>query len=110
MSKNHTASDKNSPLLFLFLYLFFSFFTGLIFSIFALRAKNRGKTYGWWWILSLLSVLFFGFIAYIFLATSSTKSDAFYFYLGLATLLSNGLAFIILLFTLLKSKKNYGIP
>jgi hypothetical protein len=109
MSKNHTTSDKKSPLLLLFLYLFFSFFTGLIFSVFALRGKNRGKTYGWWWILGLLSVLFFGFIAYIFLATSSLKVDIFYFYLGLATLVSNGLAFIILLYTLLKSKKTYGI-
>lgn len=104
MTKNHTMADKKSPLLMLFLYLFLSLFTGLIFSIFALKAKNKGSTYGWWWTLSILSSLFFGFIAYVFLATSSLKNDIFYFYLGIATLLSNGLAFIILLCTLFKSK------
>ena len=41
MSENHSSTDKNSPLLFLFIYLFFSFFTGLIFSILSLRAKKR---------------------------------------------------------------------
>ncbi len=103
--KNHTTTDKKSPLLLLFIYLLFSLFLGLIFSIFAIRAKNRGKIYVWWWILSLFSILFFGFIAYIFLATSSSKNDIFYFYLGLATLLSNGFAFFILLYTLFKSNK-----
>jgi hypothetical protein len=104
MTKNHTTADKKSPLLMLFLYLFLSLFTGLIFSIFALKAKNKGSAYGWWWALSILSSLFFGFIAYVFLATSSLKHDIFYFYLGIATLFSNGLAFIILLYTLFKSK------
>lgn len=104
MSKNHTSADKKSPLLMLFLYLFLSLFTGFIFSIFALKAKNKGSAYGWWWTLSILSSSFFGFIAYVFLATCSLKHDIFYFYLGIATLFNNGIAFIILLYTLFKSK------
>jgi hypothetical protein len=109
MSKNHPSTDKNSPLLFLFIYLIFSFFTGLIFSILSLRAKNRGKTYGWWWILSLICICCFSFIGYIFLSTSTPAFDPVYYYLGMSTLSTNLLAFIILIITLFKSKKNYGI-
>jgi hypothetical protein len=41
MTKNHTTADKKSPLLMLFLYLFLSLFTGLIFSILLLKQKIR---------------------------------------------------------------------
>lgn len=109
MSENHSSTDKNSPLLFLFIYLFFSFFTGLIFSILSLRAKKRGKTYGWWWILSLGCICCFSFIAYIFISTSTPRFDPVYYYLGLSTLSTNVFAFIILIITLFKSKTNYGI-
>jgi MFS family permease len=109
MPKTHITSDKNSPLLVLFVYLFLSIFSGLIFSILSLRAKNRGNIYGWWWILSLLSALLFSFIAYIFLATSSARVDTFYFYLGICSLITNLLAILILCYTILKSKNKYGI-
>jgi hypothetical protein len=60
-------------------------------------------------MLSLLSAVFFSFIAYIYFATSSTRVDTFYFYLGICSLITNLLAILILCYTILKSKNKYGI-
>lgn len=101
MFNNHSSSDKTNPIILLLIYLFLSILSGLLFSIFAFKAKRRNKVYAWWWFLSLLSIILSSFIAYIFLATSSSLSDTLYYYLGFITLGTNGIALIILIKTLI---------
>jgi drug/metabolite transporter (DMT)-like permease len=105
--KNKRVQSENGSLRFLIWYLLFSFFLGLVFSIFALRARNRGK-YGFGWMfLSLLSCAFFGTIAFSLLKTSSPMHDAGWYYLGASTLITNGIAVFILVITLFKKRNGF---
>lgn len=99
---NHTTAA--SSLRFLVVYLLLSFFLGFVFSVFAFRARNRGK-YGFGWMfLSLCGIAFFGIIAYSLVKTSSPAHDAGWYYLGLSTLCANGLALFINFITLFKKR------
>lgn len=99
---NHTKASGS--LYFLVVYFLLSFFLGLVFSVFALRARNRGK-YGFgWMILSLCSIAFFGIISHSLVKTSSPAHDAGWYYLGLSSLFANGLALLINVLTLLKKR------
>ena len=92
--------NNGKPILLLVIYLLSSFFSGLVFAILALRAKKRGNTALWWFLLSIICIGLFSFISYSLVYTSSPKKDAFYFYLGLSTLITNGVAAIVLVNTL----------
>jgi hypothetical protein len=103
MTKNNTSS--NGSLKFVLLYLLLSFFAGLAFSILAYRSRKKGK-YGFGWMfLALCCILFFGILAFSLFKTSSVKVDVGWYYLGLSTLVSNGIAILIILITLF-TKRN----
>lgn len=106
MINKNLTNGGGSPLKFLVFYLSFSFFLGLIFSVLACRAKYKGNTYFWWWLLSIVCISLFSFISYIFFKTSSPTKDVIYYYLGLSTLIANVLAVFILISTLIISKKS----
>jgi uncharacterized protein with PQ loop repeat len=103
MTKNKTSS--NGSLKFVILYLLLSFFAGLAFSILAYRSRKKGK-YGFGWMfLALCCILFFGILAFSIFKTSSVKVDVGWYYLGLSTLVSNGIAILIIIITLF-TKRN----
>jgi hypothetical protein len=103
MAKNNTSS--NGSLKFVILYLLLSFFAGLAFSILAYRSRKKGK-YGFGWMfLALCCILFFGILAFSLFKTSSVKVDVGWYYLGLSTLVSNGIAILIIIITLF-TKRN----
>jgi|688.fasta_scaffold837221_2 hypothetical protein len=103
MSKTNTST--NGSLKFVFLYLLLSFFAGLAFSILAYRTRKKGK-YGFGWMfLALCCILFFGILAFSLLKTSSVKVDVGWYYLGLSTLISNGIAILLIIITLF-TKRN----
>ena len=103
MTKNYTSS--NGSLKFVILYLLLSFFAGLAFSILAYRSRKKGKFGFGWMFLALCCILFFGILAFSLLKTSSLKVDVGWYYLGLSTLVSNGIAILIILITLF-TKRN----
>jgi hypothetical protein len=103
MTKNNTSS--NGSLKFVILYLLLSFFAGLAFSILAYRSRKKGKFGFGWMFLALCCILFFGILAFSLLKTSSLKVDVGWYYLGLSTLVSNGIAILIILITLF-TKRN----
>jgi uncharacterized protein with PQ loop repeat len=103
MSKTNTSN--NGSLKFVFLYLLLSFFAGLAFSILAYRSRKKGK-YGFGWMfLALCCILFFGILAFSLFKTSSVKVDVGWYYLGLSTLISNGIAILLIIITLF-TKRN----
>jgi len=89
--------DNGNPMLLLVIYLLSSFISGLVFAILALRAKKRGDTAFWWFLLSIICIGLFSFISYSLVYTSSTSKDVFYFYLGLSTLATNAIAVLVLI-------------
>lgn len=82
------------------IYLLSSFFAGLIFAGLAHSAKKRGNLVIGWYLLSMICIGLFGIISYSLFATSSPTKDAFYYWLGISTLISNTIAVIILIKTL----------
>jgi uncharacterized protein with PQ loop repeat len=85
--------------------LLLSFFAGLAFSILAYRTRKKGQ-YGFGWMfLALCCILFFGILAFSLLKTSSVKVDVGWYYLGLSTLISNGIAILLIIITLF-TKRN----
>jgi hypothetical protein len=102
MRKSESASISKTSIWLIVLYLLCSLFAGLIFSFFALNAKAKGKMVAGWLILSLLCIICFGYLGLAFYKTSSPYHDAFYYYLGFATLVLNSIAVIILFLTLFK--------
>jgi hypothetical protein len=103
MTKNYTSS--NGSLKFVILYLLLSFFAGLAFSILAYKSRKKGKFGFVWMFLALCCILFFGILAFSLLKTSSLKVDVGWYYLGLSTLVSNGIAILIIIITLF-TKRN----
>ncbi len=91
-----------SPATLAIVYLLSSFFSSLVFSILAYRSRKRGNSGIGWIILSLLCMGFFGVIAYSLIMTSGPAKDAGWYYLGLATMASNGCSLLemILSFTI----------
>jgi hypothetical protein len=105
MGRGKKTSDSESPLLLVFLSFICSFLGGLLFSILALRAKRRQKTVIWWFILSMIFISTFSYIANSFIVSSSPTKDSFFYYLGLSTLVFNGIAALVLLITLFSKNK-----
>jgi hypothetical protein len=103
-----TKQNKDYSLAMVILYLIFSFLGGLTFSILALRAKRNNKTVFWWFLLALIFIGFFGLISYSLVFTSGPNKDAGWYYLGLSTLVANGIAVFILVVTLFSKSYNYG--
>jgi CHASE2 domain-containing sensor protein len=83
-----------------FLYLLFSFFSALLFSILLWRARDKGRAGIGWIVLTLLASGMFGTISYSLVHTSSPAHDAGWYYLGLSALVANGLALLILFLAL----------
>jgi hypothetical protein len=102
MSANKGNGTSKTSLFILIGYLISSIFAGLIFSGLALRAKSHGGSGIGWGILSIICIGLFGFMGFAFIKTSSTSLDAFYYYLGIITLISNALAALILVLTFFK--------
>ncbi len=83
-------------------YLISSIFAGLIFSGLAMKAKSNGGSGIGWGILSLICIVFFGYLGYAIYFTSSPTVDSFWYYFGITSLIANSLAAVILLLTILK--------
>jgi len=83
-----------------FLYLLFSFFSALLFSILLWRARGKGRAGIGWIVLTLLAAGVFGTISYSLVITSSPGHDAGWYYLGLSALVANGVALLILILSL----------
>jgi len=106
MTKNKPlTSDSGSPVLLLFVYLISSFFSGLLFSIFAYRAKSRNRNSFWWGLLSLICIAVFSVLSFSLFRTSSPNHDAVYFYIGFGSLITNAMALLILLITVFKTSE-----
>ena len=93
---NSTAKGSDSALVLL-LYLALSIFSALVFSVLYRRAITNGNSGIVWLVLCLISVVFYGIIAWSMVVTSSPDSDAAYFWLGIITLFSNGTALLLLI-------------
>jgi hypothetical protein len=104
MSKSKNNGTSRTSAIILIGYLISSVFAGLIFSGIALRSRNQGNTGIGWGLLSLVCIGIFGFMGYAFFKTSSPLSDAFYYYLGIVTLVANSLALIILFLAFFKRR------
>jgi peptidoglycan/LPS O-acetylase OafA/YrhL len=104
-----TKQNKDYSLAMVILYLIFSFLGGLTFSILALRAKRNNKTVFWWFLLALIFIGLFGVLSYSFVITSGPAKDPGWYYLGLSTLVANGIAVFILLVTLFTKSYQNGI-
>jgi hypothetical protein len=102
MSNKKDNGTSQTSLLILLGYLISSIFAGLIFSTLAMRAKSNGGSGIGWGLLSLICIAFFGYMGYAVYFTSSPSVDSFWYYFGIISLLSNALAALILLFTILK--------
>jgi len=83
-------------------YIISSIFAGLIFSGLAMKAKSNGGSGIGWGILSLICIVFFGYLGYAIYFTSSPTVDSFWYYFGITSLIANSLAAVILLLTILK--------
>lgn len=95
MTNSKTNAASNESLKMLSIYLASSFFSGLLFSILAVRARKKGNSGFGWVFLSICCIAFFGVIAYSLVKTSSPSHDVAYYYLGISTLFANGLALFI---------------
>jgi hypothetical protein len=102
MTKDKNGS--NISLIILIVYLVSSIFAGLIFSVLSLRNKSMGGSGIGFGILSVICIAAFGYMGYGFYVTSSPNHDTFYYYLGIVTLIANGLATLILIATILKKR------
>jgi len=91
----------------LILYLVSSFFGALIFSLLAFRAKRNHKNPLWWILLSLIFMIVFGYVSWALFKTSSPKHDAFWYYLGLSTLISNGIALFNIVSTIFTKRADH---
>ena len=98
---NKRNGNNNSGLTIL-LYLLLSVFSALIFSLLYKRSINEGRTSTIWFILTTICAFFYGTIAMSLIITSSASHDAGYYYLGIITFASNGLALLILILKLFK--------
>jgi hypothetical protein len=104
MTDSSSKGTSKISLILTVIYLVSSVFAGLIFSGLAVRSRSNGGSGLGWGILSLICIVFFGFLGYSFCHTSSPSHDAFYYYLGIVTLIANSLAFLILFFSFVKKK------
>ena len=97
MTDSSSKGTSKTSMILLLGYLISSVFAGLIFSFLAMRSKSNGGSGIGWGILSLLCIAFFGYMGYALFFTSSPTKDPFWFYFGITSLVSNGLALFIVL-------------
>ena len=97
MTRKNTDNTSSTSLAMVVIYLISSFFAGLIFSILAFRSRKNGRSGIGWIILSLLCISIFGFISYSLIYTSSPHKDAGWYWLGISTLIANGIAVLVVL-------------
>lgn len=100
MTNSKANTTPNASLKILIIYLLSSFFSALLFSVLAVRARKKGNTGFGWVFLSLCCIALFGIIGYSLVKTSSPSHDAGYYYLGISTLFANALALFISFLTL----------
>jgi ABC-type transport system involved in multi-copper enzyme maturation permease subunit len=100
MPKRKRNEVAGTSLWMVIIYLVSSFFSALIFSILFRRARRQGRGGVGWLLLALLAAGVFGTISYSLVHTSSPAHDAGWYYLGLSTLVANGLALLILFLAL----------
>ena len=104
MTDSSSKGTSKTSMIMLLGYLFSSIFAGLIFSGLAMKAKTNGGSGIGWGILSLLCIAFFGYMGYAVYFTSSPTKDPFWFYFGITSLVSNGLALFIVLVAIFKRR------
>ena len=102
MTDSSSKGTSKTSMIMLLGYLISSVFAGLIFSFLAMRSKSNGGSGIGWGILSLLCIAFFGYMGYALYFTSSPTKDPFWFYFGITSLVSNGLALFIVLLAIFK--------
>lgn len=104
MKDSSSKGTSKVSMIMLFLYLISSIFAGLIFSFLAMRSKINGGSGIGWGLVSLMCIGFFGYLGYGFYKTSSPTVDAFWYYFGMVTLLSNGFALFVVLLAIFKRR------
>ena len=104
MTDNSSKGTSKTSMILLLGYLISYVFAGLIFSGLAMKAKSNGGSGIGWGILSLLCIAFFGYMGYALYFTSSPTKDPFWFYFGITSLVSNGLALFIVLLAIFKRR------
>lgn len=104
MTDSSSKGTSKTSMIMLLGYLISSVFAGLIFSFLAMRSKSNGGSGIGWGILSLLCIAFFGYMGYAVYFTSSPTKDPFWFYFGITSLVSNGLALFIVLLEIFKRR------
>jgi hypothetical protein len=104
MTDSSSKGTSKTSMIMLLGYLISSVFAGLIFSFLAMRSKSNGGSVFGWGILSLLCIAFFGYMGYAVYFTSSPTKDPFWFYFGITSLVSNGLALFIVLLAIFKRR------
>jgi len=104
MSNKKDNGTSQTSLIILLGYLISSIFAGLIFSGLAMKAKSNGGSGIGWGIISLICIGIFGYLGYALYFTSSPTKDPFWFYFGITSLVSNGLALFIVLVAIFKRR------
>jgi hypothetical protein len=104
MTDSTSKGTSRTSMIMLLGYLLSSIFAGLIFSILAMRSKMNGGSGIGWGILSLLCVGFFGYLGFGLYRTSSPFVDPLWYYFGIITLASNGLAIFITFLAIFKRR------
>lgn len=102
MVRHTHSSQGRSSARFVLVYLVLSIFSALVFSVLYRRAVNKGGKGIIWFILTVVCAALYGTIGYSLVLTSSPTVDSGYYYLGLTTLISNGLAVLVLVFRFFK--------
>lgn len=104
MTGSSSKGTSKTSMIMLLGYLISSVFAGLIFSFLAMRSKMNGGSGFGWGILSLLCIVFFGYIGYGLFRTSSPSVDSFWYYFGIVTLMANSLALFIVFLAIFKPR------
>jgi hypothetical protein len=104
MSNKKDNGTSQTSLIILLGYLISSIFAGLIFSGLAMKAKSNGGSGIGWGVISLICIGIFGYLGYALYFTSSPTKDPFWFYFGITSLVSNGLALFIVLVAIFKRR------
>ncbi len=104
MTDNSSKGTSKTSMILLLGYLISSVFAGLIFSFLAMRSKSSGGSGIGWGIISLICIGIFGYLGYALYFTSSPTKDPLWFYFGITSLVSNGLALFIVLVAIFKRR------
>jgi hypothetical protein len=87
------------------LLVLFFYFAGFILAIKAHYNKTLGEGYIVWSIFSLLSAVFFGYMALSLIVTSSPSNDVFWYYIGWSAIVLNGIGVLIVFYNFIRTEK-----